>query len=272
MKNKTLLFKVKKYSLFLILILISISCFNKKNSDSGSFTQTSRYKKQVNSITYYFPSSLDTSICQKLIVKCENAIRSNLKLIGENSFKDSIDIEFLMNRKEMLKYTGMGASGMSFPERKTMFSIANEKEAPIIHELLHMLAMLKWGEPHQTSIWMNEGLATFSENNCNNFNVEQIYCYFLSKSMLIPIDSLATNFYGQPDMIAYHQSAYLVQFLLTNYGITKFKALWKNGLSNFAEIYGLPISQVMPLIDEAAKSHYPKTPNINWEEFKKGCN
>ena len=258
--------------LFLIWSLPFLSCFQKTDSNPPIEEQAVRYKKQVNNIAYYFPSLIDSIQKQKLINKCEISIRDNLKLINEKSFTDSIDIEFLGSRKEMLKYTGMAASGMAFPERKTMFSLVNLKEAPIKHVLQHLITMLKWGEPHQTSIWMNEGLATFSENNCNDYNVEQIYCYLISNNLQIPIDSLTRNFYGQSEMIAYHQSAFFVQFMLDKYGIVKFRELWKNGFDRFQIIYGLPFSQIQTLINETAKNHYPKTPSINWNEFKKGCN
>ena len=261
-----------RYILSLLLLFSVLSCFDKNDSAKTSFEKVIKFKKQVKNVTYYFPSSLDTFQRQKLIDKCEMAILDNLKLIEENSFTDTVDVEFLDNRKDMLKYTGMGAAGMAFPERKTLFSLANEKEAPIKHELLHLIAMLKWGEPHQTSIWMNEGLATFSENNCNNYNVEQIYCYLLSNKMLIPLDSLASNFYGKDEMISYHQSAFLVQYLLSRFGITKFKELWKNGINSFTKIYGSPVNEILATLNENVKSHFQNVPSINWEEFKKGCN
>ena len=62
--------------------------------------------------------------------------------------------------------------------------------------------------------------------------------------MLISIDSLTNNFYGEDDMISYHQSAHIVEFLLTNYGIEKFKELWKKGFCFFEEIYTISFSQM----------------------------
>jgi hypothetical protein len=38
-------------------------------------------------------------------------------------------------------------------------------------------------------------------------------------------------------MIAYHQSAYMVQYLLEKYGVEKFKQLWQNGYNDFKNIY-----------------------------------
>jgi hypothetical protein len=118
---------------------------------------------------------------------------------------------------------------------------------------------------------MNEGLAAFAENNCNGYNDEQIYRYLLDKDMLISMDALTTSFYKQPEMIAYHQAAYIAQYLLSVYGIEKFKALWTQGFATFEKIYGIPFSQATTDINKKAKQDYPSAPPINWSTFQVGC-
>jgi hypothetical protein len=179
----------------------------------------------------------------------------------------------MSNRRDMFKYTGMSASGMAFPETKTMFCvISNKEKPPIQHELMHMVVMLKWGKAHVSSTWMNEGLAALAENNCNGYSVEQIYRYLMEKHLLISMDSLSTSFYGQPEMIAYHQSAYTVQSLIKNHGIRKFKDLWTQGIHSFEQIYGMSFEQVKIDMDKTAKQDFAAVPEINWAEFMKGCN
>lgn len=39
-------------------------------------------------------------------------------------------------------------------------------------------------------------------------------------------------------MISYTQSAFISQFLIDNYGISKFKELWTGGYEKLNEIYG----------------------------------
>ena len=110
------------------------------------------------------------------------------------------------------------------------------QKPPIKHELMHLITMLKWGYPTPTSTWMNEGLGTYAENDCNGINVAQIYRYFLENDKLISIDLLSSDFYKQPEMVGYHQSGYIVEYLLENYSIEQFKKLWTNGFKNFEKI------------------------------------
>src|SRR5215207_7566358 len=107
-----------------------------------------------------------------------------------------------------------------------MLPVAAHKKNIIFHEVMHMITMTTWGYPGVDSNWMNEGLAAYAENNCNGFTDEAIYRYLQDKDMLVPMTALTTSFYKQPEMIAYHQAAYIVQYLLSHYGVEKLKALW----------------------------------------------
>jgi hypothetical protein len=209
---------------------------------------------------------------EALIASCRSAVTHDLALIGATSFPDTIDICFVKTRHDMLRYTGMSSSGMAFPDRRTLFALANEKEAPIRHELMHMITMLKWGDPHPSSTWMNEGLAALADDNCNGFTDEQVYRFLQEKSMRIAIDSLAADFYRQPEMIAYHEAGFIVQHLIREYGIEKFRQVWARGFAAFDDVYGLPFQQVQESLDTRARSDFPQAPAIDWERFKEGCN
>jgi hypothetical protein len=256
---------MKIISLALLLTAAAYSC------------STHHHKKDNETVTpegninYSFAGTITSGQRNTLIQKCIKAIKDNLFMISETEFTDTINIIFVSNREEMKQYTGMGAAGMALPETKTMYCLGDENAAPITHELMHMITMLKWGEPHPSSTWMNEGLAAYAENNCNGYTDEQIYRFFSRKGMLLSMDSLSTNFYGQPEMIAYHRCGYMVQFLLQQYGIQKFKLLWQNGFAAFENIYGHSFAVVNSALDKSAATHYPFAPEINWEIFKKGC-
>jgi hypothetical protein len=134
-----------------------------------------------------------------------------------------------------------------------------------------MITMTTWGYPGQDSNWMNEGLAAYAENKCNGYTDEQIYRYLADKDMLVPMPALASSFYKQPEMIAYHQAAYIVQYLLSHYGVEKLKALWRQGFASFETVYGVPFAQVQSDLSNKARQDYPTAPAINWNTFKEGC-
>jgi hypothetical protein len=211
---------------------------------------------------------------KQFIQECLDGIRHDLPIINLHEFTDTFTIQFVESRQEMKEYTGNPASGVTILEpRKIIYLLANEKEkgAPVDHELMHMITLAEWGNPDRTSLWMNEGLAAFSQNNCNGYNDEQIYRYFAASRMLLPMDSLADQFYQEPEMIAYHQAGCMVEYMLRNYGVEKFRALWQQGFYNFNKIYGTPFSRMEADIKANAERDCPTAPDIVWKKFSEGC-
>ena len=226
-------------------------------------------------ISFMFPpSGYAHDHRQQLIQQCLDGIRHDLPIIKLHEFTDTFTIRFLESRQEMKEYTGNPASGVTILEpQKIIYLLANEKEpgAPIDHGLMHMITLADWGNPDRTSLWMNEGLAAFSQNICNGYNDEQIYRYFAASRMLLPMDSIANRFYQEPEMIAYHQAGCMVEYLLRKYGVEKFRDLWQQGFYHFKDIYGTSFSLVESEIKTTAERDYPTPPNIDWKAFSVGC-
>ena len=86
--------------------------------------------------------------------------------------------------------------------------------------------------------------------------------------MLIAIDSLAGHFYAQPMMIAYHQSAYIVQYLIETYGVQKFGLLYQSGIDSFQKIYGIQFKQILLDIKNKLDKKYTVASDIDWNTFK----
>jgi len=210
------------------------------------------------------------------VKECIDALKEDCAIIKLPNYNNPIKITFLNSRKEMEEEVGMTATGWTNMWTQEIHIVAvNEFKPPIKHEIMHMISMTTWGYPHDDLIWLNEGLATYahvpSGYDCNGYKVGQIYRYLLEKEMLISIDSLTNNFFGEDDMISYHQSAHIVEFLLTNYGIEKFKELWKKGFCFFEEIYTISFSQMEIEINKNTIEKYPTAVSIDWNGFKKGC-
>lgn len=265
---------MKNCALYISLLFL-FACDYPVNKESRE-TKEKQVIQHVENISFTFPAGgFAYENRHQLIRECLDAIKSNSSIIKLPRYSDSITVHFLRSREEMKSYTGMTPSGIALVEQKKLYIVANgdsnEVKPPVKHELMHMMAMTTWGYPAQDSNWMNEGLAAYAENNCNGFNDGQIYRYLLEKNMLITMTTLATNFYKEQEMIAYHQAAYVVQHLLENYGVVKFKELWIQGFPQFEQIYGLNFQQVKINIDKKVKRDYPVVPAIDWSSFKKGC-
>lgn len=263
--------------IFLSSFLTLNGCAEKREKaesiENDGWTKDTQVLKKIKNVNFTFPANgfaFDKK--EQYVKECFDAIKENSEMIDLAAFKDTIYIRFLRSREESEIYTGQKSSGSAWPHIKTLYVVANESQnPPIKHELMHLISMLQWGYENPTSNWVNEGLGTFAGNNCNGYNVAQIYRYLMETNKLIPIESLTSDFYNQPDMIGYHQSAYMVEYLLTNYSIEQLKKLWTEGFEKFEEIYGVPFSEIKTDLEKVVLEKYPTAPEIDWEEFNKGC-
>lgn len=273
---------MKKLLLILLCLPLLFGCAN-KTQENETIVQGNGWKlekqvtKKVDNFHFTFPSVGYAYDNRDLYVKeCIDALKEDCAIIKLPNYNNPIKIRFLNSRKEMEEEVGMTTTGWTNMWTQEIHIVAvNEFKPPIKHEIMHMISMTTWGYPHDDLIWLNEGLATYahvpSGYDCNGYKVGQIYRYLLEKEILISIDSLTNNFYGEDDMISYHQSAHIVEFLLTNYGIEKFKELWKKGFCFFEEIYTISFSQMEIEINKNTIEKYPTAVSIDWNVFKKGC-
>ena len=65
--------------------------------------------------------------------------------------------------------------------------------------------------------------------------------------------------------------AYIVGYLIDNYGMEKFKALWKEGMEDFEKIYAISLENCLQKINDKLYKKYPDPIDFNWEEFTKDC-
>ncbi len=267
-----------KTLLKLSLLFYSVTLFGQSSktintSKNNSWNTVSQVKKTIKNVHFTFP---DHGFAYKhkneLVTECFEAMKYNSDLIKLNNFKDTIFIRFLPNRKAMLPLTGSTPSGSALRYIKTFYAVANENmKPPIKHELMHLIAMIEWGYEHSTSVWMNEGVATYASNNCSGWTVAEMYRYFLETDQLIPIELLTSDFRGQPENFAYHQSGYLVEYLLNHYSIDQFSKVWKDGFKKFEEVYGLPFSQIKADLEKDLITKMPKAPKIDPQTFYQDC-
>ncbi|MBO0354539.1 hypothetical protein J0656_10975 [Muricauda ruestringensis] len=253
-------------------------CFEKElqseTTDKEGWVKETKVSKLIKNVNFVFPENgyaFDHK--EELIKRTFNAIEHNKKILKKDSFVDTIYVRVMSSRDEMFKYTGTTATGNAYPYWSTVNIVLKEDEVdpPIEHELMHLMGMLDWDYPENSSSWVNEGMATYAANNCSGYTVAEIYRYLLAENKLIPIEDLSSNFYDQSEMIAYHQSGYIVQYLLEHYSIGQFKQLWTDGFEKFEEIYGFSYAKIEDDLQKAVMLKYSETPNIDWEKFSKGC-
>ncbi|WP_036382716.1 peptidase MA family metallohydrolase [Muricauda sp. MAR_2010_75] len=270
--------KYPKLIFVFIFQLILVGCLENnevsEKTDTDGWIKETKVSKLIKNVNFVFPESgYAFDYKEDFIKKALEAIEHNKNILQKNEFNDTIYVRVMSSRDEMFIYTGTRAGGNAYPYWSTVNIVLNEDETdpPIKHELMHLMAMLDWDYARSNIVWVNEGIATYAANNCNGYNVAEIYRYLLAEDKLISMEDLSADFYGQSEMVGYHQSGYIVQYLLENYSLKKFERLWTDGFERFEEIYGVSYQKMKNDLEETLVEKYPEAPKIDWEKFSKGC-
>ena len=251
---------------------------------SGNAQLERMLSKDIEGLEFTVDSIMPIQERDSLIIKTKKYITQNLELINEYSFSDSIHIIVVPNRAKMAMLAG-DVAGTVRPKdgvvttRTIIHAIHSDKQSVLKHELMHVITDLKWGS--WPSTWLDEGLATYANLepfDCDGHTLEERYAYFLQSGRLVDGKQLLTEFYDDdtPDELAairtaYNQSAYIVGYLIENYGVAKLKRLWQNGHNRFEEIYDISFDALIRKINKELNEKYPEPIDFNWEKFSKGC-
>lgn len=245
-----------------------------------------KVSKWDKNIRYIFSTDISIEERNTTIAKSREYIKDNLWIIKESELKDSIEVIFVEDKEDMYNYTYLHVSGTVFlasdKVNNLVFCVYGTRH-PLKHELMHIISLLKWGRYRGEFTWLSEGLATYADPmfECDNYSFEEKYTAFLQKGKLIPIDSLMADFHGNifakdfdnnKNKLRYNQSAYMVQYMIENYGSEKIKALWQSeGMEYFEQIFGIKVEDMINNIERHLKAKYPNLIPFDWEEFQKKC-
>lgn len=277
---------MKKILVCLMLLLPGLYCCSQTTNQwrqaEDSIFAGKVYKWEGN-IKYYFNSDINLKDRNAMIRKCKRYIKDNLKLINESELKDDIHIIFIKDREEMYRYVfeRMAGTVVSAAEagENMVFSVYANGINPVKHELMHIINICKWGEAAGgTSLaWLSEGLATYCDpaTECDGYSFEEKYVAFLQSGQLADIGTLLHNFRDTETYreikIRYNQSAYIVQYIVDNYGMNKVKELWQGGMRNFTKIFGIEMGDMLTDINDMLNDKYPSPIRFDWDRFEERC-
>ncbi|MEL6866702.1 MAG: hypothetical protein AAFP19_19915, partial [Bacteroidota bacterium] len=194
------------------------------------------------------------------------ALKANCQMLGLANYTTPIRLHFLESKEMVAKKISAWADA----QQPDIHLVANEEsEPPLQRELMQIMAIQQWGLPAKSSAWMKEGLASYAANSSDGYTVDQIYRYMLEHNHLLPMNLLTSDFYNQSAIIGRHQSAYIVQYLLEQYGLAQFEQLWKAGFGQFEAIYSQSFEEVEKALHQAIRAELVQSPEIQWERFIK---
>ncbi len=240
--------------------------------------------KEIGNLRFTVDSTLTIAERNEIRRETNEYIDDCLKIINEKPFNDSIHIYLVPTQNDMKLLLGGRIGGISGLKNSghltenTIYSVHGKKHSPLKHEVMHIVSFLKWGRTMSiNTTWLEEALAVYAcpeSLDCDGHTFEERYVYFLQNDKLLSTSSLFDQEMGEESFqykIFYSQSAFIVGYLIENYGVDKLKKLWQSSDIDFNEIYGITFDGMIQKINSELNKKYPEPIDFNWEGFKQTC-
>lgn len=202
---------------------------------------------------YVQPGSHAAGRVGALAAAVDAAVDHALVLLDEEVYPHRLRVFFVGSRAEMESLVGQPVTGAAIAEQRAVFLVAAPDWRPLTrHEVFHAVSVGLWGHPlaptDQESFlaggWLREGTATAAEGQCAGTPLHDVVATMQREAALIPLDTLATDFYAQNDLDAYLQAGSLLDFVRLRYGPGAIRTLWDRGPDAFPDATGAAAAEV----------------------------
>ncbi len=211
--------------------------------------------------TLYTPrGSYATSRAAQYRAEMSAGIGRALTMLNEPHYPGHLHMFVMRSRADIEAVTGTGWNGWTDAAGNSAAVVARPECTPVFrHEIMHAVSLAVWGHPlgpdgvrtppvdptlFALGGWLREGIAAAAEDRYLRYTYRGMSAQWLAETSLLPLDTLISGFYRVDDLAAYLQAGSLVQFVLNQYGVTRFRQLWRDGPSAFPRAYNRTPSQI----------------------------
>ena len=199
--------------------------------------------------------------------------RTDVLALLDQPVAPGLELFYVASRDEMEALTGARPKALSVPEAGFALFVFNDRVAAHHrHELTHVLAGHFWGSAARPARWVNEGLAQHAEGACGGMDLDVLASVLRERGPWVAPLDLVWAFGTHPQLPAQVLAASLVGYLVSEYGLDRFEALWRHGIERFDALYGSPFEEVSRAWERSLADQPAPDPNTDWSALtSSGC-
>ncbi len=163
-----------------------------------------------------------------LVARLGPALAADRALIDAPGDPEPIDVFFIESRDQMRRAVGYGVTGFADTQGRGVFLVTNpDWRAFERHELMHVVAVDRWGRAAAGNDWLLEGLAQMADGHCGGHTNTAVMLGLVARHGWIPLDTMLTAFRQQNDLRAYLQAAAFSGWLREHAGVAALQTAWQ---------------------------------------------
>ena len=213
------------------ILLLNLNAFGQKRLNN--LRNNSNFEWVVDSLgmnltIYYEKDSYAEKNIDILKIRVKQHLTNTLNFIGVDTYDKPIHYFLLEDRDRMKLLVSYETNGNANPKNNFVTAIFSENIKSVYsnHEIFHLIAMNLWGYPET---WINEGMAVYSDNAWNGYNLHELSKYLVDNNKFVSIVRIAKRLRKYDSMITYPLLGSFAKFIDETYGRETIKIIWDNG-------------------------------------------
>ena len=222
---------------------------------------------------HYQPDSFAARHVVVLLRSAERSIEDGLVFLEEQNYERRIEVFYISSREELKKLVGMNATGYADMESNSVYLVCKDDWRSFDqHEILHLLSLRIWGNPHRPVEWIREGMAVYVDGRCGQYTINELVHYLLLEDKLPSLQTLIYSFRAQNDLLAYLQCGSLIGYVYETYGLDGLRKLWDGGAANIQDVLGITLEELEAAWRAHVLGSITGKSDVDWEAIKDpGC-
>lgn len=237
---------MKTFLLISLLAFIAPNVHAQKKLNALLYNKHFKWKSDSTRSSFFLYTEKDSYPEQYesiLIEKIQYHIKSTCEFIGIKEYDKDIHYFVVESRNKMSLLLGYETNGGANYKENYVTAIYSENINSVFsnHELFHLMAMNLWGK---TEVWINEGMAVYSDNNWYGYDLHEISKYLIDHNKYIPLNSISKKLRKYDSMLTYPFLGSFTKFIDDKYGRETIMLIWKSGKKKIKRSIGKDIADL----------------------------
>ena len=172
----------------------------------------------------------------------EASLTHLLALLELPSYDTPLHLFVVDSRDRMAALVGHATNGTAYYQTGVLaFLVSEQMTLSARHELLHVVAMDRWGVPDR---WINEGLAVYADDQGHGHGLHALAHHLDTQGQLLPLADLTRRFRRHNDLVSYPQAGSVIKYLYEHHGLAAVRAIWTQGVGAVEDATGRSLSDL----------------------------
>jgi hypothetical protein len=178
-------------------------------------------------VLYVEPDSAAARDLDGVKADARRARQRVLTYLKEPMYEPTVSIFVVDTRERMKDLIGRRSNAMAYHTTNVLCLVwADTWRIGATHELLHVVAMNRWGVPER---WVNEGMAVDAARLWRGHDLHALCKHLRAQGELPSLADVTRRYDRLPGLVAYPAAGSFVRFLRESHGLETLRQVWDGG-------------------------------------------